>query len=78
MCLLCQEAQLLKNVYLSIEEYQRYIKLFELGEEEQEKINGIIGNVKYILTLKKETPQRSPTKYLKPIMFPEDYKKINS
>lgn len=67
----------MKNDYITIEEYKRYINLFNLDEIEQKEINGIINNVERILKLKSLTPQKTPTKYLKPIMLPSDYKEIN-
>ena len=67
----------MKNDYLTVEDYKRYISLFKLSEEDSKEINSIINNVIMILILRGETVQNSPTEYLKPIMTSKDYAKIN-
>lgn len=67
----------MKNQYLTLEEYKRFLEIFELSEEERKEVNSIIITVQEIVKLKSETPQVSTTKYLKPIMLPSDYRKIN-
>lgn len=67
----------MKNQYLIIEDYKKFTDLFELSEEDIQKRMDVIEAVKKIMLLKRETPQKSSMLYLKPIMFPDDYKKIN-
>lgn len=67
----------MKNEYLTIEDYKKYISLFHLNEEEKKIVESLILKVKWIIKLKDETPQKSTRLYLKPIMFQKDYKNID-
>ena len=67
----------MKNQYLIIEDYKKFTDLFELDEEEKKIIENLIFKVKWIIELKDETPQKSTRLYLKPVMFPKDYKNID-
>lgn len=67
----------MKNQYLTLEEYKRFLEIFELSEEERKEVNSIIITIQEIVKLKSETPQVSTNKYLKPIMLQSDYRKIN-
>lgn len=67
----------MKNVGMSLEDYKKYLSLFRLDEVDQKEINKILNKVMQIIILKRETVQTSKSLYLKPIMLPEDYRKIN-
>lgn len=68
---------MIKNILLSVEDYKKYISMFEFNSEELTQINEYIGKVQKIIWLKKETVQDNTKKYLKPIMTPDDFRKIN-
>jgi len=68
---------MIKNVLLSVEDYKKYISMFELDSEESAQINEFIEKVQTIYWLKRETVQDNTKRYLKPIMTPDDYRKIN-
>lgn len=67
----------MKNEYLTVEDYKKYINLFKFSENDLEIINSYIRKVRQIILLKRETCQTSRTTYLRPIMLPEDYKNID-
>ena len=68
---------MIKNLLLSLEDYKKYISMFELDSEELAQINEYIEKVQMIYWLKKETVQDNTKRYLKPIMTPDDFRKIN-
>ena len=68
---------MIKNILLSVEDYKKYISMFEFNSEELTQINEYIGKVQKIIWLKKETVQDNTKRYLKPIMTPNDFRKIN-
>lgn len=68
---------MIKNLLLSLEDYKKYISMFELDSEELAHINEYIEKVQMIYWLKKETVQDNTNRYLKPIMTPDDFRKIN-
>lgn len=67
----------MKNVGMSLEEYKKYLKIFKFDDVDQKEINKILNKVMQITLLKRETVQTNKNLYLKPIMLPEDYKRID-
>ena len=68
----------MKNKYMTIEEYKRYLEIFELSTDDLKKINNVIKKVSDIIELQNETPMINKEKrYLRFLMFPSDYTKIN-
>lgn len=68
---------MIKNEYLSIKDYEKYLSLFNLNDEDRKEINNIINKVWEIDILKRETKQDNNVRYLRPLMTPSDYKKID-
>lgn len=67
----------MKNVGMSLEDYKKYLNIFKFDDVDQKEINKILNKVLEIILLKRETAQTSKSLYLKPIMLPEDYKRID-
>ena len=67
----------MKNVGMSLEDYKKYLSIFRLDEVDQKEVDKILNKVMQIIILKRETVQTSKSLYLKPIMLPEDYRKID-
>lgn len=67
----------MKNVGMSLEDYKKYLNIFRFDDDDQKEINKILNKVFEIILLKRETAQTSNSLYLKPIMLPEDYKRID-
>jgi len=68
----------MKNEYLTIEEYLEYVKIFNLSSSDTQKLNYVIAKIKRIIELQNETPQKNKReKYLRFLMFPADYTRIN-
>ena len=67
----------MKNVGMSLEDYKKYLNIFRFDDDDQKEINKILNKVFEIILLKRETAQTSKSLYLKPIMLPEDYKRID-
>ena len=67
----------MKNVGMSLEDYKKYLNIFRFEDDDQKEINKILNKVFEIILLKRETAQTSKSLYLKPIMLPEDYKRID-
>lgn len=65
------------NKYLSYNDYVRYINIFNLSYEDNKHKEELLEKVFQIIMLKRETVQTSPNLYLKPIMFPDDFRKID-
>ena len=65
------------NKYISINDYEKYISIFNLSDEDNKQKEELLSKVFQIIMLKRETVQKSPNLYLKPIMFPEDFRKID-
>lgn len=68
---------MIKNEYLSIKDYEKYLSLFNLKDDDRKEINNIINKVWEIDILKRETKQDNNVRYLRPLMVPSDYKKID-
>lgn len=68
---------MIKNEYLSIKDYEEYLSLFNLKDDDRKEINNIINKVWEIDILKRETKQDNNVRYLRPLMVPSDYKKID-
>ena len=67
----------MKNVGMSLEDYKKHLNIFKFDDVDQKEINKILNKVLEIILLKRETAQTSKSLYLKPIMLPEDYKRID-
>lgn len=67
----------MKNIYMSVEQYEKFLKLFEFSDEDKGRLSGVIWSVRRIMELKAETPQDNSKLYLKPIMTANDYKIID-
>lgn len=67
----------MKNVGMSLENYKKYLNIFRFDDDDQKEINKILNKVMQITLLKRETVQTNKNLYLKPIMLPEDYKRID-
>lgn len=68
----------MQNKYLSIEEYKKYIEIFELSPDDVKKLDNVIKKVSNIIELQDETVMiNKEERYLRFLMLPSDYAKIN-
>ena len=68
----------MKNRYLTIEEFKKYTKIMELSQEDNKNIENLLKKVSDIIELQNETTMINKNeKYLRFLMLPSDYAKIN-